>query len=110
MIDGLILEEIGNGRYVLACHKPFICSALANIEKRAGSLRLILDASKPDKGALNSYSLVQDQVQYERVQDALNLIKPGCFMTKIDIKAVYVWGCHDPTYIMTRQWTIAYIM
>jgi hypothetical protein len=122
IIDGLILEEIRNGRYVPVCQKPFICSALAAIEKSDGSLRLILDASRPEDGALNSYSMVQDQVKYERVQDALDLIKPGSFMTKIDIKAAYravgidpsqyhmcglKWqftGDSQPTYMVDVRW------
>jgi len=49
-------------------HKPYNCSALADIEKSDGSLRLILDASRPEEGALNTYSVAQDQVKRERVQ------------------------------------------
>jgi len=43
------------------------------------------------------YSLVRNQVKYERVQDALDLIKPESFMTKIDINAAYRAVAIDPS-------------
>ena len=83
------MSEINNGRLVPVHDKPSICSALAAVDKSDGSVRLIFDASRPENLSLNSYATVYDHVKYERLQDALELIDPGAYLCKIDIKSAY---------------------
>lgn len=88
-VEALLLSEINNGRYVTVCNKPNICSPLAAIEKTDGSLRLIHDASRPAHLALNDYSDVNVTVKYQSVRNAIELLAPGSFMCKIDLKSAY---------------------
>ena len=88
-VEELLKSEISNGRLVPVHNKPSICSALAAVDKSDGSVRLIFDASRPENVSLNSYATVYDHVKYERVQDALELIDPGAYLCKIDIKSAY---------------------
>ncbi len=101
-VEALLLSEISNGRLVPVKSKPSTCSPLAAIEKGDGAVRLIFDASLPEHLSLNSYSHIQDKVKYERVQDALDQIEPGVYLSKIDIKSAYrALGIHPSQYHMS---------
>ena len=88
-VEALLHSEISNGRYIPVKTKPDICSPLAAIGKPDGSVRLIHDASRPDKIALNDYSDEKVTVRYQSVKDAIELITPGSYCCKIDLKSAY---------------------
>ncbi len=88
-VEQLLRSEIINGHYVPVKIKPDICSPLAAIEKSDGSVRLLHDASRPTDYALNDYSESNVSVKYQSVKDALDLILPGSYICKIDLKSAY---------------------
>lgn len=68
--------------------KPIIVSALGAIPKDSGDIRLIHDCSRPQGQAVNDYA-GELKVKYQTFQEALDLIKPGHFMAKVDLKSAY---------------------
>ena len=98
-VSSQILSEIQEGRYVTVKEKPTIVSPLAAIAKDDGTVRLIHDASKPVNLALNDCVLYHDKVKYQSIQDAVNLLKPGSYCCKIDLKSAYrSVGIHPSQY------------
>ena len=88
-VESQILTEIQNGRYRIVDHKPCIVSALGAIPKRdSNKIRLIHDASRPTGEALNDYATI-DHFQYQSVQDAVDLVTPGCFFARLDLANAY---------------------
>jgi len=51
-------------------------------------LRLIHDCSQPTGAAVNDYIEI-DKAKFQTIDDALDLIKPGYYMAKIDLKSAY---------------------
>ena len=98
-VNKQIQYEIDHGHYVKISHKPLIVSPLAAIEKADGSVRIIHDASRPVGNSLNDLVLYLPHQSYQSVQDAIQLIKPGSFCTKIDLKSAYrSVGLHPSQY------------
>ena len=88
-VESQILTEIQNGRYRIVDHKPCIVSALGAIPKRdSNKIRLIHDASRPTGETLNDYATI-DHFQYQSVQDAVDLVTPGCFFARLDLANAY---------------------
>ncbi len=88
-VEQMLRSEIANERYVPVDIKPDICSPLAALDKSDGSLRIIQNASIPSNQSLNDYSDHKVTVKYQSVKDALNMIVPGSFCCKIDLKSAY---------------------
>ena len=86
-VEAQIRDEIANGRYRIVDHKPCIVSALGAIPKNVEKTkyRLILDASRPYGRALNDFAK-HDPFRYQSLQDAIDLIKPGYFLSKLDLQ------------------------
>ena len=74
-----IKKEIENGNYVLCREPPKIVSPMATIPKPDGDVRLIHDCSRPIGEAVNDYCCADWHFTFSRVDDAANLMKPGCF-------------------------------
>ena len=88
-VEETILQEIKEGNYIISPIKPRIVSALGAIPKPDSSgIRIIHDCSMPKGKEVNSYITV-DKLKYQTIDDAVRLIKPGCFMAKLDIRHVY---------------------
>ena len=88
-IERQINEELLNGRYVCASHRPKIISPLGAIPKRdSNKPRLIHDCSRPRHGALNDLAM-KETFQYQSIQDAVDLITPHSWMAKCDCAAAY---------------------
>ena len=89
-VEKQIVEELRNGRYMFANHRPRIISALGAIPKNADGtkVRLIHDCSRPTGSALNDLACV-DKFSYQSVQDAVKLITPGCYMVKVDLSSAF---------------------
>ena len=80
--------EIDNGNYIATDVKPTIVSALGTIPKPNGKIRLIHDCSRPDNLAVNHYASL-DPCKYDSLQDALELMKHGYYMAKVDLESAY---------------------
>ena len=70
--------------------KPKLVSALGAIPKTPGNsaIRIIHDASRPDNTSLNAHAW-HNPFSYQRIQDAVDLIKPGYFLAKLDLASAY---------------------
>ena len=120
-VEGQIKHEISAGNYVITSSKPTIISALGAIPKGdSDDIRLIHDCSRPVGAGVNAYATC-DHYEYESVQRATKLIKPGAFLAKIDLKSAYrhvpihpsnyhatglKWtftGCTKPTYLFDTK-------
>ena len=80
--------EIDNGNYKATDVKPTIVSALGAIPKPNGKIRLIHDCSRPDNLAVNHCASL-DPCKYDSLQDALELMKRGYYMAKVDLESAY---------------------
>ena len=89
-MEAQIIEEIENGHYRIVDHKPQIVSALGAIPKNSEKtkFRLIHDASRPYGQSLNDHA-VHDPFRYQSLQDAIDLIKPGDWLAKVDLKGAF---------------------
>lgn len=101
-VESQILTEIQNGRYRIVDRKPCIVSALGAIPKKdSNKVRLIHDASRPAGQALNDYAIT-DHFQYQSIQDAVDLVTPGCFLAKLDLANAYrSVGIHSSNFKAT---------
>ena len=86
-VETQIKEELANGRYVTTSTIPRIVSAPGAIPKNTTrtKFRIIHDASRPYGSALNDFA-DPDPFKYQSLQDAIDKIKPGYFLAKIDLQ------------------------
>lgn len=89
LVEKQIRTEIIEGRYLVVREPPLIISALGAIPKGGGGIRLIHDASRPDGEALNDYAILEGKLKFQSLDDAVNLLRPGCFLAKVDLKSAY---------------------
>ena len=70
--------------------KPKLVSALGAIPKTPGNsaIRIIHDASRPDNTSLNVHAW-HNPFSYQRIQNAVDLIKPGYFLAKLDLASAH---------------------
>ena len=86
-VEAQIKEELSNNRYAIVNNKPIIVSALGAIPKENG-VRLIHDASRPADKSLNNL-WDKEPFSYSTLQEATDLIHPGSFLAKCDLKNAY---------------------
>ena len=102
-VEAQIQEELDNGRYVVTTVKLNIISAIGAIPKNNSNtqFRLIHDASRPFGDALNDYA-DHNKFKYQSLQDAIDLINPGSFLGKVDLKNAFSSvGIHPSNYAAT---------
>ena len=88
-VEKAILNELELGHYVIVKEKPPVVSALGAVPKPdSEDVRLIHDCSMPKGKGFNSYSKV-NSFEFQTLDDAIKLLKPGYFMSKIDLKSAY---------------------
>ena len=88
-VEDTLLEEMACGNYKVVDHKPVIVSALNAIPKPGtGEIRLIHDCSQPAGVALNDYAECES-FKYQSLEDAVELLKPGYYMAKVDLRHAY---------------------
>jgi len=87
-VESQILEELEEGRYIFSKIQPSIVSALGAIPKKQGGVRLIHDCSRPAGNSVNDNSL-REKFKYQNIQDAIDMVSPGDFMAKVDLKSAY---------------------
>jgi len=108
-VESRIIHEISQGNYVITQTKPTIISALGAIPKSdSDDIRLIHDCSRPIGAGVNSYASCE-HYEYESVERACKLIKPGAFLAKIDLKNAYRHvPIHPSNYLATGlKWTFS---
>lgn len=88
-VEGQILEEIKEGRYLVVKDKPTIISALGAIPKSDGGIRLIHDASRPAGSSLNDHASLESKIQYQSIKDAVNCVNNKSWIAKVDLKSAY---------------------
>jgi len=89
-VEKQILWELDNGNYEIVKEKPNIVSALGAIPKQGSDdIRLIHDCSMPLHGSLNDYAELDHKAKYQTIGDAAELVTPGVWMCKVDLKAAY---------------------
>jgi hypothetical protein len=106
-VEQELIKEIKEGRYEVVDYKPTIVSGLAAIEKTDGSVRLIHDCSRPVGHGANDYATKDAQLRYQSIKDAIELVTPGAFLAKVDLKSAYrSVAIHPSQYpFMGLQWT-----
>ena len=69
-----------------------LTSPLGTIKKPNGSVCLIHDLSFPKYRSLNDYA-AKDECSYECIEDVLQILQPGSWLAKCDLK----WAYHSVT-------------
>ena len=85
--ESQIVKELELGNYFLCPSRPKVTSSLGAIPKQNGSIRLIHDLSRP-AGGVNKF-IESSSCSYNTVDMATKLMKPSCFLSKVDLKAAY---------------------
>lgn len=89
LVEQTIREELSQGNYVITKQKPTIVSALGAIPKpNTNEIRIIHDCSRPHGQAVNDY-ITNEHFQFQKLDDAIKLLKPNYFMAKIDLRHAY---------------------
>ena len=89
LVEKQIRAELTEGRYVKTTEKPVIVSALGAIPKSDGGIRLIHDASRPAGTSLNDHVLFDQKLRFQSLEDAVQLLAPGVYLAKLDLKSAY---------------------
>ena len=109
-VEKQIKAEVQNKRYQIVSQKPKLVSALGAILKTPGNsaIRIIHDASRPDNTSLNAHAW-HNSFSYQRIQDAVDLIKPGYFLAKLDLASAYRSVKVNPSNYVTTglKWTFS---
>lgn len=88
-VEKRLLEEIKEGNYhPVNPESVRLVSPIAAVPKPDGDIRLIHDLSYPLGEGLNNHA-IKDECKYESLQDALNIVQPGMWMAKCDLKWAY---------------------
>ena len=88
-VEKQIFTELENGRYRISSERSNIVSAIGMIPKKNFSdVRLIHNASRPAGNALNDYATT-NHFKYQSIQDAVDLVTPGCYFAKLDLANAY---------------------
>lgn len=88
-VSAVVYEEVAAGRFLevprSACTK---ISPLGVVPKGSDGIRLISDHSCPRGISVND-GVSASSFKMMSLRDALDLMRPGCFMAKIDIRSAY---------------------
>jgi hypothetical protein len=107
-VETQIKRELEDGAYIRTEKKPTVVSALNAIPKPNGDIRLIHDFSQPADRGVNSYTS-KDNVSFQTIHDALQMIGPDWYLAKIDLSAAYrSVGIRSDQYAFTGlKWQFA---
>ena len=98
-----IITELETGNYVITNKPPTLISALGAISKTdSDKIRLIHDCSRPTENSLNSHNTGNETFKFQPMNNALNHIKTGRFLAKVDIRKAYR---HIPVHSSNYQAT-----
>lgn len=88
-LDAQLRLELSQDKYRISNLVLKNVSPIFAIPKSNGSVRIIQDCNKPVGRSINDHSSTDYKVKYQTVNDAVESLTPGCFMSKIDLKAAY---------------------
>lgn len=89
-IDAVLEEEARLGFIKEVEHKPKVVSARGAVPKKdSDKLRLITDLSRPVGLSLNE-KVIPPKFKMQTVDDALKLVRKGCWMAKIDLQGKFL--------------------
>ena len=89
-IDNLIMEELSQGKFVLADRHPACVHALGAIPKHDGSFRPITDCRRPEGVSINNFMDTTFQTfNYVTMDQVAAMVSPGCYMATLDISSAY---------------------
>lgn len=98
-MDSTIRKEILEGCISSVSKKPYCLYSLGAVTKGTNDIQPIKDCSRPPEDSINNYcSSLARKFSYSSLQDVVDLIKPGYYMSVLDIlfafRAVPVWQSH----------------
>lgn len=89
-VDQLLKSELEQRKYVFAEIKPMCIHGLGAVPKKSGGWRPITDCKRPIGHSINSFmSTTFKEFCYATVDNVIELIQPGDFMSSVDISAAY---------------------
>ena len=103
----LLRKEIAEGKVSVVEDTPRCVHSLGAVRKANGSLRPITDCSRPEGSSINNYmSSTFHSFTYNSVQDAVDILSPGDYMSVIDISSAYRAVCisADHTEFQGLSW------
>ena len=86
-VEAQIICELNEGNYCFVNSKPKMVSSIGAVPKSNGSVRLIHDLSHPF-GGVNSF-VDSSSCSFLTVDNATALMKPNCFLAKVDLRSAY---------------------
>ena len=86
-VDNLILNELDQGKFVLASEKPHCVHALGAVPKSDGSFRPITDCKRPLSRSINNY--MDTTFSYASTDQVCDMMTQGCYMATVDIASAY---------------------
>ena len=88
-VEQTIHEDILQGNYAITASKPKVVSALGAIPRpNSTEIWLIHDCSRPHGQTVNDY-ITTRSFKFQKLDDAIKLIKPNYFIAKIDLKHAF---------------------
>lgn len=98
-VNSLILSELSQGKYRIAREKRHSVHSLGAVPKKGNNKwRPITDCKRPIGDSINSFmSSTFRDFCYTTVDNVIELVTPGCFMSTVDIQAAYLSVLVHPT-------------
>lgn len=90
-VNDLVLKEVAAGILRITDVKPHCIHSIGAVLKKDGkSWRPIRDCSHPSGESINMYmSSTFKEFCYSSIDDVINMLEPGCWMSTIDISSAY---------------------
>ena len=89
-IDGLLNEELSQGKYIVSKQQPHCVHALGAVPKGDGTFRPIKYCKRPLGPSINNYmSEIVTTFSYNSIDDVVSMLSPGDYMATIDISSAY---------------------
>ena len=90
-LDRLFQDELRSHRIQAVPYKPLRVNAIGSVQKKdTGEPRPITDMSRPFNDSVNDH-ISCGSYHYKTIDDAIALMRPGCFFATVDIKSAYRW-------------------
>ena len=88
-VEDRLKEEMEDGNYKICNENQVtLVSPLSVVQKPDGDIRLIHDLSFPKDNSLNDFAN-KEPCQYEDIKTAIQMLSPGSWMAKCDLKWAY---------------------
>ena len=86
----IVKRELAEGMVSEVSFIPHCIHALGAVPKPGGKIRPLTDCSRPVRESINNFcGELYGEFSYRSVDDIIQMLEPGEFMSVIDIKAAY---------------------